>query len=104
MLKYLLKAPDSTWAATSPAQAKAENLKIKQQLRETELDKNRLLVNLSELIAVPLDEKTIFEKPVTIVRGMNKLQFNFNQLAKGTYILRFADAQGTLHSTKFVKD
>jgi hypothetical protein len=48
--------------------------------------------------------KTIFEKPVTIVRGMNKLQFNFNQLAKGTYILRFADAQGTLHSTKFVKD
>ena len=29
MLKYLLKAPDSTWAATSPAQAKAENLKIK---------------------------------------------------------------------------
>jgi hypothetical protein len=48
--------------------------------------------------------KTIFEKPVTIVRGMNKLQFNFNQFAKGTYILRFADAQGTLHSTKFVKD
>jgi outer membrane protein TolC len=42
----------------------AENLKIKQQLRETELDKNRLLVNLSELIAVPLDEKTIFEKPM----------------------------------------
>lgn len=42
----------------------AENLKIKQQLRETELDKNRLLANLSELIAVPLDEKTIFEKPM----------------------------------------
>jgi hypothetical protein len=48
--------------------------------------------------------KTIFEKPVTIVRGMNKLQFNFNQLAKGTYILRFADAQGKLHTAKFVKD
>jgi outer membrane protein TolC len=42
----------------------AENLKIKQQLRETELDKNRLLVNLSELIVMPLDEKTILEKPV----------------------------------------
>jgi outer membrane protein TolC len=42
----------------------AENLKIKQQLRETELDKNRLFVNLSELIAIPLDEKTILEKPV----------------------------------------
>ena len=42
----------------------AENLKIKQQLRETELDKNRLLANLSELIAAPLDEKTIFEKPM----------------------------------------
>ena len=39
----------------------AENLKIKQQLRETELDKNKQLANLSELIAAPLDEKTIFE-------------------------------------------
>jgi outer membrane protein TolC len=42
----------------------AENLKIKQQLRDTELDKNSLLANLSELTAIPLDEKTILEKPV----------------------------------------
>ncbi len=42
----------------------AENLKIKQQLRENELDKKRLLANLSELIFTPLDEKTILEKPL----------------------------------------
>ncbi|WP_151869804.1 MULTISPECIES: MBL fold metallo-hydrolase [Acinetobacter] len=29
MLKYLLKVPEATWAAVSPAPAKAENLKIK---------------------------------------------------------------------------
>ena len=29
MLKYILKAPEAVWAATSPAPAKAENLKIK---------------------------------------------------------------------------
>lgn len=28
MLKYLLKTPDPTWNAVSPAQAKAENLKL----------------------------------------------------------------------------
>ena len=45
----------------------AENLKIKQQLREIELDKNRLLANLSELISTPLDEKTTLEKPIISV-------------------------------------
>ena len=45
----------------------AENLKIKQQLRENELDKNRLLTNLSTLIFSPLDEKTILEKPLISV-------------------------------------
>ena len=29
MLKYLLKTPDAAWTAASPAEAKAENLKIK---------------------------------------------------------------------------
>jgi outer membrane protein TolC len=42
----------------------AENLKIKQQLRENEQDKNRLLANLSELIFTPLNEKIILEKPL----------------------------------------
>ncbi len=45
----------------------AENLKIKQQLRENELDKNRLLANLSTLIFSLLDEKTILEKPLISV-------------------------------------
>ena len=45
----------------------AENLKIKQQLRENELDKIRLLSNLSGLIFTPLDDKTILEKPVVSV-------------------------------------
>ena len=45
----------------------AEKLKIKQQLREIELDKNRLLANLSELISTPLDEKTTLEKPIISV-------------------------------------
>lgn len=45
----------------------AENLKIKQQLRDTELDKNRLLANLSALIFTALDEKTILEQPLISV-------------------------------------
>lgn len=47
----------------------AENLKITQQLRENELDKNRLLANLSALILAPLDEKTILEKPQIAIQN-----------------------------------
>ncbi len=42
----------------------AENLKIKQQLIENQLDKTRFLASLSALIFSPLDEKTILEKPM----------------------------------------
>ena len=52
---------------TSEHVLEAENLKIKQQLRENELDKIRLLSNLSGLIFTPLDDKTILEKPVVSV-------------------------------------
>ncbi len=45
----------------------AENLKIKQQLRENELDRNRLLANLSALISTSLDEKTVLEKPAIVI-------------------------------------
>lgn len=45
----------------------AENLKIKQQLRENELDRNRLLANLSALISMSLDEKTVLEKPAIVI-------------------------------------
>lgn len=37
-------------------------------------------------------------------KGLNTLQFNFATLSKGTYIMRFADVEGKLHTTKFVKD
>lgn len=44
------------------------------------------------------------EEIKAISKGLNTLQFNFASMAKGTYIIRFADAEGKLHTTKFVKD
>mgnify|MGYP000900627634 CR=1 FL=1 len=48
--------------------------------------------------------KKVFEKPITLSKGLNTMQFDFSQLAQGTYIIQFADADGKLHTTKFVKD
>jgi hypothetical protein len=48
--------------------------------------------------------QSVFEKSTALIKGLNKLQFNFSFLAKGTYILHFADDTGKTHVTKFVKD
>ena len=48
--------------------------------------------------------KKVFDKENSLVKGLNILQFNFSQLAKGAYILQFADTGGKLYTTKFVKD
>ena len=48
--------------------------------------------------------KKVYEKPSALVKGLNTLQFDFSQLAKGTYVLQFSDKDGKLHSTKFVKE
>ena len=48
--------------------------------------------------------KSILNNNTNLVRGINNLQFNFDDLASGTYILQFADNKGKLHSTKFVKE
>jgi hypothetical protein len=48
--------------------------------------------------------KVVFEDAKDILKGLNTLQFNFATLAKGTYIIRFADGAGKVHTTKFVKD
>lgn len=48
--------------------------------------------------------KNVFEKPASLVKGLNTLQFDFGQLSKGTYIIQFADGEGKIHTSKFVKD
>jgi hypothetical protein len=48
--------------------------------------------------------KKVFEKQTAVVKGLNTLQFDFSQFTKGTYVIQFADKDGKLHTTKFVKD
>jgi hypothetical protein len=48
--------------------------------------------------------EVMFEYPITLTKGLNTMQFDFSLLAQGTYIIQFADADGKLHTTKFVKD
>jgi len=48
--------------------------------------------------------KVLYEKPATLAKGLNTLQFDFSQLAKGSYILQFSDVDAKIHTTKFVKD
>lgn len=48
--------------------------------------------------------QSVFEKNTTLVKGLNTIVFDFNQLSKGTYFLRYVDISGNLHTAKFVKD
>ena len=48
--------------------------------------------------------EAVFEKPVTLVKGLNTIHLDFSRVAQGVYIMQFADADGKLHTTKFVKD
>lgn len=59
---------------------------------------------LSLITVVDILGKEVFADYRTLEKGLNSLQFNFNSLAKGTYIIRFNDNTGKMYSTKFVKD
>jgi len=48
--------------------------------------------------------KKVFDKTVTVSKGLNKLQLDVAAFAKGTYVLQFADTTGKIHTTKFVKE
>jgi hypothetical protein len=48
--------------------------------------------------------KKVLDRVSNLNKGLNTLQFDFSQLANGSYILQFADRDGRVHSTKFVKD
>lgn len=58
----------------------------------------------TKVMAFDVLGKKIFEKSSALNKGLNTLQLDFSSLAKGTYILQFADADGKIHTTKFVKD
>lgn len=48
--------------------------------------------------------KVVLEKPLSLRKGLSMLQLDCTNFAKGTYLLRYADIEGRLHTTKFVKD
>lgn len=48
--------------------------------------------------------KKVLEQPMSVVKGLNTLSIDYSTLAKGTYVLQYSDADGKLHTTKFVKD
>lgn len=58
----------------------------------------------TKLIVYDIIGKKTFEKSTAINKGLNTIQLDFSTLAKGTYVLQFADVTGKIHTTKFVKD
>ena len=45
----------------------------------------------------------MFEKEISLVKGINTLTFDVADYADGAYVLQFADSTGKTHTTKFVK-
>jgi hypothetical protein len=58
----------------------------------------------TKVIVYDLLGKKLFEKQVSIDKGLNTFQFDFSQLSKSTYLIQFADKVGKLHIAKFIKD
>ncbi|MDB5227923.1 MAG: type sorting protein, partial [Bacteroidota bacterium] len=58
----------------------------------------------SRVVAYDILGMKTYEKVTALNKGINKLQFDFSLLAKGTYILQFTDSDAKLHTTKFVKE
>ena len=58
----------------------------------------------TKVIAYDIVGKKTFEKASGLIKGLNKLKFDFSLLANGAYILQFADSDGKLHSAKFIKE
>ena len=48
--------------------------------------------------------KKAFEKTTSVNKGLNTIKLDFSTLAKGAYVLQFADATGKIYTTKFIKD
>lgn len=44
------------------------------------------------------------ENAAALKRGLNALQFDFSALAKGTYLLKYMDNNGKMHTEEFVKN
>ncbi|MCB0512828.1 MAG: T9SS type A sorting domain-containing protein, partial [Bacteroidetes bacterium] len=58
-----------------------------------------VIFNVSDAIG-----KKVAELSRSLVGGVNKLEFNFDNLASGTYIISYVDVNGNKHYHKFVKD
>ncbi len=48
--------------------------------------------------------KKAFEKTTLINKGLNTVGLDFSTLAKGAYVLQFADGTGKIYTTKFIKE
>ncbi len=48
--------------------------------------------------------KKVLEKEAELVKGVSTITFDLSSHASGTYILQFADSEGKMHTTKFVKE
>jgi hypothetical protein len=58
----------------------------------------------TKITAYDVIGKKVYDKPAALAKGLNRIEIDFNILAKGTYVLQFADGDGNLHTTKFIKE
>jgi hypothetical protein len=58
----------------------------------------------TKIIVYDVLGKKLEDKASSLNKGINTIQFNFSQLANGSYVIQFSDKNGKLHTTKFVKD
>lgn len=58
----------------------------------------------TNIITYDVIGQIVADKSINLSKGLNKVQFDYSMLAKGTYIIRFTDNKDKTHVTKFVKD